>query len=109
MRFTRPRGLRTSCLMMYSNALGSLGKNVSIPPRRVRMRLWMTRGWFIVTIGLALVNCGRPTGEEKKEAPKMSTDLPLAAKIRRFAPTEITANPSGLSPGDRQALDKIHD
>ena len=31
----------------------------------------------------------------------------LAAKIRRFAPTEVTADPSRLSAGDRKALDKI--
>ena len=35
------------------------------------------------------------------------TDSALAAKIRRFAPTEITADISGLSEGDRKALDKL--
>jgi hypothetical protein len=34
-------------------------------------------------------------------------DTSLAAKIRRFAPTILTANTSGLSPNDRQALIKI--
>ena len=37
----------------------------------------------------------------------MSTESPLAAKIRRFAPTDITADPSHLSEEDRKALDKI--
>lgn len=31
----------------------------------------------------------------------------LAEKIRRFAPTEITAKITGLSPGDRTALNKL--
>jgi hypothetical protein len=43
-------------------------------------------------------------GRRKKSTPPGS---PLAAKIRRFAPTEITANTSQLSATDRQALTKI--
>src|SRR5262245_8977811 len=31
----------------------------------------------------------------------------LAAKIRRFSPTELTADTSGVSSGDRQELQKI--
>jgi hypothetical protein len=34
-------------------------------------------------------------------------DTSLAARIRRFAPTILTADTSGLSPNDRQALIKI--
>jgi hypothetical protein len=41
--------------------------------------------------------------KETKTPPNTSLD----AKIRRFAPTEITADISGLSDGDRQALTKI--
>ncbi|MGA9769236.1 MAG: hypothetical protein WBV94_09365 [Blastocatellia bacterium] len=37
----------------------------------------------------------------------MSADSALAAKISRFAPTEVTADVSHLSDGDRKALDKI--
>jgi hypothetical protein len=37
----------------------------------------------------------------------MSTESPLAAKIRRFAPTDISADTAHLSEGDRKALDKI--
>jgi hypothetical protein len=57
---------------------------------------------------LALAACG-PQGTEaqKKEETKMSAESSLEAKIRRFAPTEITADVSHLSAGDRQALDKI--
>ena len=44
------------------------------------------------------------TQEKKADKPAGSE---LAAKIRRFAPTEITADASHLSKNDRQALDKI--
>ena len=36
-----------------------------------------------------------------------STPSPLADKAKRFVPTEITADVSKLSYGDRQALDKL--
>ena len=57
---------------------------------------------------LALAACG-PQGTEaqKKEEQKMSAESSLQAKINRFAPTEITADVSHLSAGDRKALDKI--
>jgi hypothetical protein len=46
-----------------------------------------------------------------KEEPKMSEAKSpadsLAAKIRRFAPTDIAADTSRLSDGDRKALDKL--
>jgi hypothetical protein len=38
---------------------------------------------------------------------KPTTETSLAAKIRRFAGTDITADTSRLSEGDRQALDKL--
>lgn len=38
---------------------------------------------------------------------RASADNPLAAKIRRFAPTILTANTARLSPDDRKALIKI--
>src|SRR5215216_1759655 len=44
-----------------------------------------------------------PIRREKKLAPQTT----LAAKIRRFAPTVITADVSRLSAGDRRALAKI--
>jgi hypothetical protein len=37
----------------------------------------------------------------------VTPDASLAAKIRRFAPTTVTADTSKLSPGDRKALAKI--
>src|ERR1044072_2774245 len=36
-----------------------------------------------------------------------NADTTLAAKIRRFAPTEVTADVSHLSDGDRKALDDL--
>src|SRR5215213_3957056 len=44
-------------------------------------------------------------GKEKKR--RMRRQSTLAAKIKRFAPTVITADTSSLSPGDRRALMKI--
>jgi hypothetical protein len=67
------------------------------------MKLWMKRGSLAVVFCISLVGCR----DQKREEPKMSTESPLAAKIRRFAPTDITADPSHLSEGDRKALDKI--
>jgi hypothetical protein len=46
---------------------------------------------------------GNPLNKDKKR----TSETTLAAKIRRFAPTVITANTSGLSRGDRLALAKI--
>ncbi len=44
-----------------------------------------------------------------KPATKMSAQDPdLARKIRRFAPTVLTANTARLSPGDRRALTENH-
>ena len=47
----------------------------------------------------------------QKEAPKVSEPKapanPLAAKIRRFAPTDLSADTSQLSEGDRKALNKL--
>ncbi len=56
---------------------------------------------FVMAAGVSV----HPAGKEKKR--KMTRQIPLAAKIRRFAPTVITADTSRLSPGDRRALAKI--
>ena len=44
---------------------------------------------------------------QRRSSKNSSGDPELAKKIRRFAPTVLTANTSHLSPGDRQALKKI--
>lgn len=55
-----------------------------------------------ITTGLCLMTfgCNRP----KQDVHEPSA---LTMMINRFAPTEITADVSKLSPGDRQALDKL--
>src|SRR5918912_2700088 len=57
---------------------------------------------FVLAAGVSV----RPAGREKKRK-MMSRQSSLAAKIKRFAPTVITADTSRLSPGDRRALMKI--
>lgn len=47
------------------------------------------------------------TRAQGKRQSSSSELIELQAKAARFAPTVITANTSRLSPGDRQALDKI--
>ena len=71
-----------------------------------RLKVWL----FALTLGfaLALMACEGPKQpEQKKELRAVSGTSPLEAKISRFAPTEITADVSRLSEGDRKALDKI--
>ena len=47
------------------------------------------------------------TGYKNQEQIKGATEMTLAQKIARFEPTEITADISRLSPGDKKALSKI--
>ncbi|HEX8921414.1 MAG TPA: hypothetical protein VF766_08035 [Pyrinomonadaceae bacterium] len=55
-------------------------------------------------LSFAVTLSGNPVNQEKKMIASQTT---LAAKIRRFAPTVITADVSRLSAGDRRALQKI--
>ena len=57
-------------------------------------------------IAVALVACTSPKEEPKVSESKAPTS-PLAAKIRQFAPTELSADTSHLSENDRKALDKL--
>lgn len=43
----------------------------------------------------------------KQQSTKGNKEMTLAQRIARFAPTEISADISKLSPGDKKALDKI--
>ncbi|MDQ3805973.1 MAG: hypothetical protein M3416_19350 [Acidobacteriota bacterium] len=45
-----------------------------------------------------------PRGDHGRHGDDLAT---LRAKIRRFAPTVVTADPRALSPGDRRALAKV--
>jgi peptidase M49-like protein len=58
---------------------------------------------LILILSFAVTISSNPIKREKK----LNSQTPLAAKIRRFAPTVITADVSGLSAGDRRALTKI--
>src|SRR5262249_61089170 len=55
---------------------------------------------------IVLVGCSQRKEEPKMTESKAPVDS-LAAKIRRFARTDVTADTSQLSPGDRRALDKL--
>jgi hypothetical protein len=55
---------------------------------------------------LALMACSHQE-ESKVSNPPGAMKSSLAAKIAQYAPTDITADASLLSPGDRQALDKL--
>ena len=57
-------------------------------------------------IAVALVACTSPK-EEPKVSESNAPTSPLAAKIRQFAPTELSADTSHLSDNDRKALDKL--
>ncbi|RPI06984.1 MAG: hypothetical protein EHM64_00885 [Ignavibacteriae bacterium] len=54
-----------------------------------------------VVLAVSLVSC------RKQESTKTSPAMTLEQKIARFAPTEISADVAGLSPGDTKALHKI--
>jgi len=64
------------------------------------MKLFPTVLILVCALVLA-AGCNKPKQETKE------MESPLAAKLKRFAPTEITADVSKLSAGDRQALDKL--
>jgi hypothetical protein len=58
-------------------------------------------------LAIAFLSVGCSTATEREEEAKVTDATSLAAKIRRFAPTELTADTSLLSENDRRALDKI--
>jgi hypothetical protein len=71
-----------------------------------------TKSTWIKFCSLALVfvlaaGAGAPRAAGKEKKRKMTRQGTLAAKIRRFAPTVITADTSRLSAGDHRALAKI--
>jgi hypothetical protein len=63
------------------------------------------RGAPTLLLAVVLTACSNNKVEEPK--PVASETQNLEAKIRRFAPTEITADVSKLTEGDRKALQKI--
>jgi hypothetical protein len=67
------------------------------------MKAWILLCCLTIAISLVLAGCS----DQKREESKVTTNSPLARKIRQFAPTEITADTAHLSEGDRKALDKL--
>jgi Peptidase family M49 len=59
---------------------------------------------FLASALPAQTRRSRPLRRDDEQAPSARA---LQAKIRRFAPTVLTADISGLSPNDRRALQKI--
>src|SRR6266511_1551434 len=66
------------------------------------MQLWLKTISLAVPAGLSLFLMGSPA-----RTTGMDDKMPLAAKIKRFAPTALTADTSKLSAKDQQALRKI--
>lgn len=66
------------------------------------MKLWLRSGCIALVLSLVASAVG-----QGKQSPKLSGDPELESKIRRFAPTVLTANAARLSPNDRRALTKI--
>ncbi|MFN2510667.1 MAG: hypothetical protein ABR568_04395 [Pyrinomonadaceae bacterium] len=62
-----------------------------------------------IAVGLLLVTVlfATSSGMQKRSSNRNAGDPELAKKIRRFAPTALTADTSQLSPSDRKALNKI--
>jgi hypothetical protein len=72
------------------------------------MKPLMTFCSLAMALAVAIAGCSRPKQEtETKMSERKTADSPLDAKIRRFAPTDITADVSHFSENDRKALDKL--
>src|SRR2546425_1552481 len=70
------------------------------------MRSFLRLCVAVTAFVVVLVGCSQRKEEPKMSEAKSPADS-LAAKIRRFAPTDIAADTSRLSDGDRKALDKL--
>src|SRR5215212_2729978 len=70
--------------------------------------MFMMKRWMKIC-SLAMIFCFTMSinGTTGNKEEKLKPDTTLAARIRRFAPTIITADMSRLSAGDRRALMKI--
>ncbi|MGH9966244.1 MAG: dipeptidyl-peptidase 3 family protein [Pyrinomonadaceae bacterium] len=67
------------------------------------MRFWKETAVVVLMLNLAVTIVSSPTKSQKATA----GDPELAKKIRRFAPTVLTADTSRLPANDRKALKKI--
>lgn len=72
------------------------------------MRTTLRTCALAAALSLLLPSIALPQRPRGKGSPQASGEAAeLGAKIRRFAPTVITADASALSPGDRRALAKV--
>jgi hypothetical protein len=67
------------------------------------MKIWIRPCCLMIALALVVAGCG----EQKREESRVTTESPLTRQIRQFALTEISADTSRLSEGDRKALDKL--
>jgi Peptidase family M49 len=70
------------------------------------MKSFLKRCTLATAVAAVLTSCA-PRKEEPKMAEPKGTGGDLGGKIQRFAPTDVTADTSQLSDGDRRALDKL--
>ena len=70
------------------------------------MRSFIKACSLAMPIVFTIVAC-TPQKEDLKVSESKVPASPLAAKIRQFAPTDLTADTSHLSENDRKALDKL--
>lgn len=70
------------------------------------MKSFMKVSSLAILIAAVLIAC-TPQKEEPKVSESKAPADSLAAKISRFAPTELTADTSHLSENDRKAVDKL--
>jgi len=62
---------------------------------------------LVITVLVLVTLLVSVSGTQRRDRKTLAGDPELAKKIRRFAPTVLTANTSHLSAGDRKALKKI--
>src|SRR5690349_15759005 len=71
------------------------------------MKSFKTACYLAAAVALLVSGCAAPKTEQPVSESKSAGAGSLAAKIQQFASTDITADTSHLSEGDRKALDKL--
>lgn len=71
------------------------------------MKLWRYALLPLLAFSLITAGCQQPQPQSQKETEAMPDQAKLEQMIARYAPTDVAADTSRLSAGDRDALDKI--
>ena len=72
------------------------------------MKSLRTLFWLLLALSVFIASCKQPqTAQPQKDNADMPDQAKLEQMIARFAPTDVAADTSALSPGDQQALAKI--